>query len=217
MAIPFRATFATADVAAVCALQTTAGAASLVINGTQIANTYPPSAPSATFQNVERTVSLTVAAANLSGVNVTIVGEDLKGAAVTETRAGPSSNTVYTTALYHKITAVSVDGAIGTAMSVGAGTTGRTAWFKVNRWEAPTGIGINAAITATLNFTLQYTYDSVETVASPVALSEPFMTSITASAETTFNDPVNAIRGLVNSSSGSGAVTLNIIQGTGGV
>lgn len=216
MAIPFRATFATADVAAVCALQTTAGAASLVINGTQIANTYPPSAPSVTFVNVERPLTYT-STADLHLANITAVGEDLKGNAVTETRSGPTSNTVATTALFHKVISLTTDAALATAMSVGSGTTGRTAWFKVNRWAAPTGIGINAAITATLNFTLQYTYDSVETVASPVALSEPFMTSITASAETTFNDPVNAIRGLVNSSSGSGAVTLNIIQGTGGV
>lgn len=216
MASPFRVTFATADTAAVCAAQTTAGAAALKINGTQIANTYPPTASTVTFDNVERVVTLT-SAADLHLANITIVGEDLKGAAVTETRAGPTSNTVATTALYHKITSVTTDAALATAMSVGSGTTGRTAWFKVDRWQAPTGIGVNAAITATLSFTLQYTYDSVETVASPVALSEPFMTTITASAETTFNDPVSAIRGLINSSSGSGAVALNIIQGSGSI
>ena len=130
---------------------------------------------------------------------------------------GDTVLTRHLTLKYHKVTAVSVNGAVGTAMSVGSGTTGHTAWYKVDQWQAPTAIGIKADITATLSFTGQYTYDDVETVASPTAITDPEMSAITASADSGYNMPVSALRGVINSSSGSGAVTMTVIQALGAV
>lgn len=217
MSYPFIATFPKAAVASICALQTTAGAASLVINGTLATakNAGGASIPASVTLPLLQTVVTLTSTADLSGVNFTIAGVDNQGVAVTATRAGPNNNTVATTAQYHVITSVTVDGAVGTSVSVGTGTVGTTAWFKVDRFQNPASIGIANVITATASWTVNYTYDNIETVTSPTVFAIPALTAIASTLDGTLGVPAQAIQGVMNSSSGNGACTMTISQTAG--
>lgn len=154
-------TWAAASTTAVSQLQTTVGAASLLINGSLITGTAPFIA---SFGNVSRTVSLTSTNV-LTAVNVTIVGT-LNGAVVTSTIAGPNANTVYTTQLYDTVTAVSVNGAV-TAMSVGSGTTGNTHWDQYDYYRHVIGMSVQVVVTGTITYSFQTTLDDVTVVTTP--------------------------------------------------
>jgi hypothetical protein len=206
--------FPAAVTTAIATAQTLAGAGSLVIDGTLL--DLP-----ATMQGVrrvilpgiERTVSLT-SAGNLSAVNITITGKDLRGATVTETRAGPNANTVFTTALFHEIDSVSTNGALGTAMSVGTGDTGATNWLETDQHADPVNLTVALAITATASVTVQDTPADVN-AAAPVAaeiFNHPTLAGVTASTESNYAFPPRYVRGVMNSSSGAGAFTMTVIQ-----
>lgn len=115
------------DTSAVCKLQSTAGAASLILDGNEV------SAGIAQFPGVQRTVSIT-SINNLTGVNFTINGT-LDNRTVSVTRAGPNGTgvpvTVYTSQLFTTVTSVTVDVAAN-AVSLGSGILGQTNWFAFN-------------------------------------------------------------------------------------
>lgn len=221
----YSVTFPAASVAAICALQVTSGAAALVLNGTtvygpdtmvgvrrafcqlQSANINVPPTPV-----VQATVSLTVAGANLSGVNFTITGKDLTGTAVTEVLAGPSSNTVFSVNQYAEVDSITTSGTVGTAVSAGWGTTGTLAWCIVDQFKDPTAISVWVVRTATISYTVQYAPDDPTKVASPTAFADPNLTAQTTNGSTSYITPPAAIRAIVNSSSGSGSITLTVRQ-----
>lgn len=215
MAYPFVIAFAAASVTAIAAAQTLGGAGALSINGPLIsAQDFGVGVRRAVIPNAQRVVTLT-STGNLSGANITVVGTDTLGNAVTETRAGPNNNTVATTAQFATVTSVTSDAALGTAMSVGTGSTGSTAVYKIDRFQNPISIGISSVIAATVSWSVQYTYDNPETVTSPTWISVPGLNAITATLDGTFGSPAMALRGIMNSSSGSGAATMTITQAAG--
>lgn len=214
MSYPFVAVFPKAVTTAVCALQTTAGAAALLINGTLAtgANVGGASIPSSvTLPLIQRTASIT-STGDLHTINFTIVGTDTQGVAVSETRIGPNNATVETTAQYHTFTSVTSDAAVGTAVSIGTGSVGVTAWFKTDQFQNPGNFTVSCAITATTSYTVQDTPSDIETNTSPTLFSHPTLVTLTSSAESNYIVPPQAIRGSMVSSSGNGACTLTITQ-----
>lgn len=215
---PVQFVFSAAVTTAVALAQTTAGAASLTLNGTLVTPIQPGKAAYAAFDaGVNRTVSLT-STGDLSGIQITINGFDTNNVAVTQTRAGPNNNTVETTALFNRVTSVTTPSALGTAMSVGSGTTGATNWFAVDYFVNPTNIGLWLQVTATLSATVQMTPDAfMQTTVAPHAFAHAYLTAVTADAASALNYPAQGIRALINSSSGSGALVFTIIQAGAGV
>src|SRR5262249_52240053 len=132
--------------------------------------------------------------------------------AVSETKAGPNNSTVATTAEFHTVTSVTVDGAVGTSVSLGSGTTGTTAWFIVDTFATPTDISIYVAITSTINYTVQQTPDDPNATASPTTFNDLNLASVTTAGSTAYGAPCGGIRAIVNSSSGNGALVLTISQ-----
>lgn len=214
MSYPFVATFAAADAAAVCALQTRVGAGALILNGTQVSYANPNAANTAqvVFVNVGRPLTYTVSGADLSGVTIVATGFDLQGNALTSSRAGPNNGTVATTELFHIVTGITTSATIGTAMSVGSATTGVTAWFLPDAFAVPTDISVYAVATATISYTIQQTPDNPNEVASPATFNDLNLTAVTATGSTNYGAPCGGVRGLINSSSGSGALKLTITQ-----
>lgn len=155
-----------ANTTAICALQDTAGAANLILNGSLIVPNYL--SPIAVFVGISRTVSLT-SLNNLAASNFTISGT-LNGQAVSETRAGPNNNTVYTTQLFDSVTSVSVNGAVN-GISVGSGTTGRTHWFSNNYHSTVLGMSVQVVVANTITYSFQTTLDDVQTIATPTVFS----------------------------------------------
>lgn len=209
-----------ASTTAVCLLQTTAGAGSLLINGgLATTNTTVPTV--AIFTNINRVVTLT-SANNLSAVNVTITGY-FQGAVVTETRTGPNANTVSTTQVFDSVTAVSVGAAV-TALSVGTGTTGSTIWVLSDFYLPYNALTVGVKVTPAVNYTFQTTMDDVTTTASPgiftpidgvtipTVPAATTMTAATVSIIANYTFPTRYSRILVNSSDATGTFTAYFLQ-----
>ena len=203
---PIRVSFPAVSATAVCASQTTAGSGALSLNG-GLLNVQTGAVILGT--GIQRVVSIT-STGNLSAINFTITGTDATGAVVTETRVGPNNTTVSTTAEYMTVTSVSVDAAVGTAVTLGSGSTGKTKWMPMNHLITPFNVGVGVVVTATANVTVQHTFDAPSS--SATAFSHSSLAAITASADGNYSAPVQAIRCVMNSSSGSGAFVFSVIQ-----
>lgn len=212
MARPAVFTFPAAVTTAVCTAQTVSGAGTLTIDGTL--RDLPATMQGvnrAVFPGIQRVVTLT-SAGNVSGVNVTIVGTNLRGATVSETTVGPNANTIATTAQYASVTSVTTDATLSTAMSVGTGSTGVTNWWHASDYAAVASIDMLAAITATMSVTVVNTLDDVNSNASPVTVAHGTLATITSTTQGSYTTPPGWIQAVVNSSSGSGALTFTIVQ-----
>jgi hypothetical protein len=119
--------FPIADTLDVCALQDTAGADILVLNGNlvnQVTNQL-----SFLDNGYSRSISLT-SANNLAAVNFTISGIQ-NGDLLTEVLAGPDANTVYSDEIYDEIYSITTSGAAN-QVSVGTGYTGFFPLISIN-------------------------------------------------------------------------------------
>lgn len=215
MARPIQITFPAADADGICLSQTTAGATPLIINGAlkDLAATMQQVTRAVMGVGIQRPVTLTSTGA-LSGIDFTIVGADVNGTAVSEVLAGPSNNTVATTALYNTVTSITPDAAVGTAITAGSGTTGNTKWLMSNVNISPANLSVSVAITTTASVTVQDTPADAQ-AAAPVAaeiFNHPTLAAITGSAESNYSYPARYVRAVMNSSSGSGAFTLTVTQ-----
>jgi len=196
------------DADGICLAQTTAGAGAFVINGALLdKQATMQGVARVVLPGIQRTVSITCAA-DISAVNFTITGTDLRGAAVTETLAGPDTTptTVETTAEFHTITSVTVDDAVGTNVTVGTGTTGQTNWMVLDYFISPFNVGLGVTVTGTIDYDVQYTFDDVQATASPVAFTHPDLDGKTSSADGNFAFPCRAVQMLINSSTNGTAV-----------
>lgn len=217
MALPITYTFIAADAAYVCALQTLGAAGSMIINGTGWDGYDNPRRIrlTKTSPGYERTISLT-SAGNISGVNFTITGTDIRGAAKTEVIAGPNANTVFTTGFFYSITSVAANGAVATNTSIGIGTTGRSQWTKVDCQLTPVSIGLGMTVSNTdLTWTLVQTTQNVET-AEPAAnsiinSSDANLVAQTTSRQGNYVIPFGAFRMNVTAST-VGTVVFNVYQ-----
>lgn len=111
----------------VCALQTTAGAANLVLNG-NLANQVTNQV-SFIDRGYSRSISLT-SANNLAGVNFTISGIQ-NGVLLTEVLVGPNANTVYSVQIYDKIYSIATSN-VANQVSAGTGYTGFFPLININ-------------------------------------------------------------------------------------
>ena len=127
MARYLRYVFPVANNLDVCALQTTAGAANLVLNG-NLANQVTNQV-SFIDRGYSRSISLT-SANNLGGVNFTISGIQ-NGVLVTEVLVGPNNNTVYSAQIYDKIYSITTNNAVN-QVRAGTGYTGFFPLININ-------------------------------------------------------------------------------------
>lgn len=217
MSVPTRYTFIAADTAYVCASQTLGAAGSLTINGTGADGMFTPSRVRLTVGSpgFERTISLT-SAANLSAINFTVTGTDIRGAAITQTIAGPNVNTVYTTSFFYSVTSVTANAAVGSAVTVGIGTTGRSQWYRMNYQVTPVSIGLGITVTNTdLTWTVVQTTYNVE-LAEPAANSiinnsDTNLVAQTTSRQGNYVVPFGAFRCNIASST-AGSLVFDIYQ-----
>lgn len=92
---------------------------------------------------------------------------------------------------------------------------GSTPWIKTNTKASQFQIGFGCVVTGTTSFTVEHTYDNVDTVAVPTVFPHTTVAAKTASTEGTYVTPVAAFR--ITTASGTGSVTITSIQaGAGG-
>jgi hypothetical protein len=150
-----------ADPDDVCDDQQAAGAGDLLINGAYASGGV------VTWDTAHK-VDIQ-SAGNLAGVDFTVTGTDQNGAAQTETIGGPNNSTVTTTKYWKTITQVSVDGAVGTDVSVGVSDEAVSPDIVMNYRQPDVHQQVSADIGGTINYDIQKLY------------SNPFDTSITKS------------------------------------
>lgn len=201
------------DADSICLAQTAAGAGAFVINGALLdLPSTMQGVNRVVLAGIQRTVSITCAA-DISTVDFTIVGTNLRGEAVTETIAGPDTTptTVETTAEYHTITSVTVSDAVGTNTTLGTGTTGQTNWFTFDYWVTPYDVTLQADISGTINYTVRTTNDDVQTDSSPAVTAVSGMSGATGDAAASLTVPWRGVQAIVNSST-DGTLSLFILQ-----
>ncbi len=153
---------------------------------------------------------------NVSATNFTITGNNIRGAAVAETIAGPNANTVHTTANFYEIYTVAIDATLGTATSVGIHSTGQSQWYKADYQLTPTNIGFGVTVSGTdLTYTIVQTTYNVESAEPPanaiINNADSAFVSATASGQGNYILPFNALRCNIASSNG-GTLTMDIYE-----
>lgn len=231
MAITFgyRHPFTAASVNGICVAQTTSGASNLAINGSLAQTIYPndggtvsffvdPRSPNAVFGGGYNVPITLTSAGNLSGVNFTITGTALNPynpfTPVTETIAGPSANTVSTTALFNRVLSISSSAAVGSNVSAGTGSSGSYGnWLPVMGPGQSMPVSVSVAVTGTINYTVQQTYDDpYNSSIAPVAFnnSDTTLVGATTSQQGNYITPITATRVIINS--GSGSLVFNVVS-----
>ena len=196
-------TLVAAAVGAIAALQTTAGAGNLLINGTLAAGGV------ATL-DTQRTVGLT-SAGNLSAVNFTLTGTDQQGRVISEVLAGPNANTVSSVLNYKTITSIAVSAAVGTNVTADTVVTGASQEIPIDLYINQFNVTLATEITGVVNYTIQYTMDNVFGGPGPfVWNSVAGLLAQTTNQVVPTTQPVRAFRILTNS--GTGTVSLIVAQ-----
>jgi hypothetical protein len=145
---------------------------------------------------------------NLSGVNFTVTGTDQNGLPLSETIAGPNNNTVETAGYFRTVTSVSVDGAVGTDVTVGTVDEFSTATIPVDIYCDQTTIAAN--ISGTINYTVQAAYERV--TAGQLPNWGDVIAAGVIDAAVTVVASIGAVRLVGNSFTGGATVALNINQ-----
>lgn len=92
-----------------------------------------------------------------------------------------------------------------------ANTMGGSNAVQLDHHINPFQVGFGAVVTGTINYTIQHTFDDVQTVVSPTWFDNYAVAAQTTSQNGNYAYPINAVRVLVNSVSG-GSVTVTFIQ-----
>lgn len=194
---------ATADDNGIAAAQTLSGAANLNINGALVTGGVAVLTDAGAMRQVIITSS-----GDDTGVTFTIYGTDESGIAISEALTGADTAAATSAKYYRTVTRIAASGATDGNVIAGTNGVGVTRWINYNLHAQPFNV-INAVdVTGTVNYTVQYTYDSLDGVDK--IWNDPILASQTADGETTYSFPIAGSRILVNS--GTGEVELTAIQ-----
>lgn len=206
MAVPVQVTksLAAASTNNICTSQTPTGGGNLTLNGSTVVN-------GVAVLDTARHVLLSFAA-DETGRTFVVYGTSDGSSPVKETVAGAAS-TASTTMNFKTVTRITIDDASAGAITVGTNGVGATAWYIVNYHVVPINLSIACIVTGTINYSVQYTYDNFWTpdsngyAPSVTAVDDGTVASKTATAVATMTSPVTGWRVLVNSGTGSLAIT----------
>lgn len=87
--------------------------------------------------------------------------------------------------------------------------TGSSSPVVINTNVTPVNIGFAAVVSGTVNYSIQFSYDD-PAVGFTTWFDDTSITSKTGNEDGSINFPISAMKVLINS--GSGTVTLNVIQ-----
>ena len=156
----------TPDVDVICLAQQAAGAGSLLLNGAAVVHGVASFGTAETeYQEVGYQLCL-VSTGNLSGVNFTVTGTDAEGNALSEIIAGPNNNTVETTGYFKTVTSITVDGAVGTNVTIGTVDEFVTKPIPVDIYCDMTTLDVD--VSGTINYTSQFCYQRPTAGETPV-------------------------------------------------
>lgn len=163
-----------------------------------------------------RVTVLNNSATNHSAKTLTFTGTDVDGFALTETIAAPAGNaTVTTTGYYKTLTSVTVSATIGAStFSIGWAAQFISPTIGLNYHGGITGL--NIIVTGTINYTIQQTFNNIQTLDRTTInwlnQDDSTLVAATASSNGNYIAGVIATRLVVNSYSASATIQYNITQ-----
>lgn len=96
-------------------------------------------------------------------------------------------------------------------ITVSQTAAGSSATIPLDTYANPFNIGIGVAVTGTVDYTIQHTFDNVQDAAvTPTWYNHSSLAALTVNADGNYAFPVSAVKILVNS--GAGTATAKIIQ-----
>lgn len=214
VASSFTKTLTASSVNNICLVQTTAGAADLILNGAAVVS-------GVAILDTQRRVSLT-SAGNDSAINFTIYGTNDAGKTISETIAGPNANTVSTSQDFKTVTRIAASALVGTNVSAGTTGVGSTPWWPANRHITRFSVAcgyqlISGSQTVTVEFTDDevwpplYIYQPGWSQTQPVPVATPVtgMSGISANTVAEVTRPCAAFRLTVTAGTGVGKLVLD--------
>ena len=198
---------ATASANNICLSQTTAGAASLTLNGTLV------NAAGVAVLDVPRRVLVTNLG-NDAGITFKLYGTDWNGTICSEVLTGTNGLTVYSLYDYATITAITTSGATS-ASGVTVGTNGLASSRPISLDSYGFGtVAMQVNVTGAANYTIQQSLDSAYPTGytSIVWINSPDTNVVnsTLSQQTNYAYAPHLVR--INLNSGTGSVALAVIQ-----
>jgi len=142
---------------------------------------------------------------NDTGITFTLTGTGDNGTTISDTFAGANAAAAQSNLDFKTVTSVTKSGAAAGTVTVGTNGVGSTPWFPVNWHAMPFNIELSGLVATgkTVNWTWQYSYDDPNNLPSGVAFPSPYahptLNNQTGSLDGPINDPVAAIRLIVNS------------------
>ena len=181
----------------ICLSQTPSGAGNLVINGALASGGV------ATL-DIARRVLFTFAG-NETSKTFVVYGTDRNGNSITESLAGVNATTTYTARDFKTVTQISISAAAAGAMTVGTNGIASSEPVVLDT-NGPPQISLQAAVSGTINYTLQQTLDdpfnlSASTVWFPHG--DPTVVNATTSQQSEYAYVPTMTRVLINSGTGS--------------
>jgi hypothetical protein len=145
---------------------------------------------------------------NDTGINFTVNGNSDNGTAISDTFAGASGAAAQSNLDFKTVTSVTHTGSVAGTVTVGTNTVGSTPWMPLNWHAQPFNVELSGQVTSgSANWGWQYTYQDPNNLPAAVAFPQPFnhptLNGQTGSADGPINDPVAAIRLIVNSGTGT--------------
>jgi hypothetical protein len=162
---------------------------------------------------VARRVLLTFAG-DETGHNFLITGTDRYGRAQSETVAGTTAGSTYTTHDFLTVTVAHVDAATTSTVQIGTNAVGSTAPYITDTFINPGDYGAAMHFSGTVTASVEVSYDDFSPLwdlanNSPTWYIDPNFNGLTADARATITGPVTMIR--QTNSSGTGTATTRLI------
>lgn len=150
-----------------------------------------------------------------SGKTLALIGTDPDGRAQTETLTGPAGSATVTSAKYYlTLTSITPSATIGAdTFNIGWANTWSTKTFPIN-WRRGMA-ALRLAVTGTINFDLQQTFDDIQFKTTPFTWSVDDSTTqagVTASLDVRYEVHPKAIRVLANSFTNGAAIEMDYTQ-----
>lgn len=207
MGIPIQVTLAyTAAAANNIALSQSPGAGAITLNGSLVTGGI------ATLDSARR-ILLTSGASD-TGITFTVIGTNRNGNPLTETITG-GATTASTTQDFKTVSSVTHTGSVAGTLTVGTSGVGSSQWCALNYHTGTFNVGVGVAITGTINFTVEYTYDDVNapfTGTFPTVFPITALTAKSANTDGVLTNPCFAVRLTQNSFTNPGTAKMIVIQ-----
>ena len=153
------------------------------------------------------------------GRTLTLVGTDWRGISISEDVAGAASAAT-STGYFKSITSITIDANSAGAITVGVDGRSASAWYILDQYKSPFNVSIACVLSASATYTMQHTFDDLQTSSDLNTEVTAFNNDDTALVSATTNKngnyafPITASRIVINAYT-SGTVKLHLIQAGG--